>query len=205
LTVRLTAKDTGLVWVAVITDDDLATTAPPTMSAPQVKLGNGAMGRLTCRSSGSPVSAGVATTIVLHGCELLGGGNYALFAYVESTLGLDSDGSLFGPLQFQVPQPSNSFSVKAAINNNTLNKDGLDVSFATSAPAGMGYVMVAYEASYLQLSVTALASGMPLFITSATLFDCPVAGSLVVPPTASWCTWRMVVLGTTAVFPSLCC
>ncbi|CAE8682347.1 unnamed protein product [Polarella glacialis] len=153
LTVRLTAKDTGLVWVAVITDDDLATTAPPTMSAPQVKLGNGAMGRLTCRSSGSPVSAGVATTIVLHGCELLGGGNYALFAYVESTLGLDSDGSLFGPLQFQVPQPSNSFSVKAAINNNTLNKDGLDVSFATSAPAGMGYVMVAYEASYLQLTV----------------------------------------------------
>ncbi|CAE7876046.1 unc-22, partial [Symbiodinium necroappetens] len=114
---------------------DTLYTPAPTSTAPKVKAGMDAVGRLSCRGTAVPVVAGVEREILLHGCGLMGMGWYSVFAYVESYDALDNDGSLYGPLRFQVPASSNSFAVPPEIQM-PVTKDGLAVTFTPMASAG---------------------------------------------------------------------
>eukprot|EP00439_Symbiodinium_sp_Y106_P044437 s6493_g5.t1 len=172
-----TAECVGACWpLQPCTSEDTLYTPVPTSTAPKVKAGMDAVGRPSCRGITVPVVAGVEREMLLHGCGLMGMGWYSVFAYVESYDALDNDGSLYGPLRFQVPATSNSFAA-SALGREPLpprgstslrrakypevppeiqmpvTKDGLAVTFTPTASAGWGYAMIAAEADYATLTV----------------------------------------------------
>ncbi|CAE6964018.1 ptprf [Symbiodinium natans] len=112
-----------------------------------------------CRGAAVPVVAGQDSPawLWLDGNGLVRQLNdalrmYSVFAYVESYGALDNDGSMYGPLRFQVPATSNSFAVLPQISS-PVTKDGFAVSFTPTASAGWGYAMLAAEADYATLTV----------------------------------------------------
>ncbi|CAL1153338.1 unnamed protein product [Cladocopium goreaui] len=150
VTVELTAQSSGSTWAMIVPDDDDVYTPSPTSTPSKVKLGDGALGRPSCRGIAVPVTAATSLQILMHGCGMMGMGWYSIFVYVEGYDGLDNDGAL-QQLRFQVPASSNSFAVQPSMSG--LTKDGLTVTFTASASAGNGYVMIAAEADYSTLTV----------------------------------------------------
>ncbi|CAE6970937.1 TTN, partial [Symbiodinium sp. KB8] len=173
---------------------DTLYTPAPTSTAPKVKAGMDAVGRLSVplvvRFAFSALclfnSAAGAEAFRAGGSVVNRSGRYSVFAYVESYDALDNDGSLYGPLRFQVPATSNSFAARAPRGSGSgcevppeiqmpVTKDGLAVTFTPTASAGWGYAMIAAEADYATLTVANVKAFM------SAVGDAGMAWAVVIP------------------------
>jgi fibronectin type 3 domain-containing protein len=153
VTLKFTAAVNGFVWTVVL-PGGAANAAPVTTSVQGVKQFVGAMGRATCRRNGTEaVLANDEHTLPLHGCGLTGGGYYSAFVYVESTTGLDDDGTLYGPLPFYLKPASNSFAMAPKLDIGNLSKDGVSITFSASESAGFVKAFVVSEANVINVGI----------------------------------------------------